>query len=79
MNWPAGRVDVYTELEGDTGYLLREGEATPRALPGFAAQFLAAWRREVSGGIEQRATAPARRYSIRKRLATTRSSRKRSR
>jgi len=36
VRWPSGRVDRHRDLPGDAGYLLREGEATPRPLPGFA-------------------------------------------
>ena len=35
VKWPTGRVDVYKELKADTGYLLREGDLTPKTLPGF--------------------------------------------
>ncbi len=37
VKWPKGRVDVYNDLQADTGYLLREGETTARILPGFPA------------------------------------------
>jgi hypothetical protein len=37
VRWPSGRVDRFYDLEADTGYLLREGEARPRTLPGWRA------------------------------------------
>jgi enediyne biosynthesis protein E4 len=33
--WPSGRVDRHAGLPTDAGYLIREGETTPRPLPGF--------------------------------------------
>ena len=35
VKWPTGRVDVYKDLQADTGYLLREGDLTARNLRGF--------------------------------------------
>jgi enediyne biosynthesis protein E4 len=35
VRWPSGRVDRYRDLPADTGYLLREGEADVKALPGW--------------------------------------------
>ena len=35
VRWPSGQVDHYKDLPADTGYLLVEGESTPRPLPGF--------------------------------------------
>ncbi len=35
ITWPSGRVDRYSGLSADTGYLLQEGENNPRPLPGF--------------------------------------------
>ncbi len=35
VRWPSGRVDRYTNLAGDTGHLLREGNPVPRALAGW--------------------------------------------
>jgi enediyne biosynthesis protein E4 len=36
VRWPSGRVDTYTKLVADTGYLLREGEPNVLPLPGFS-------------------------------------------
>ncbi|WP_169980159.1 FG-GAP-like repeat-containing protein [Tautonia rosea] len=36
IRWPSGRVDQFNALDADTGYLFREGEPAPRALPGFS-------------------------------------------
>jgi enediyne biosynthesis protein E4 len=36
VHWPSGRVDIYTGLVADTGYLLREGEPGVLPLPGFS-------------------------------------------
>jgi hypothetical protein len=36
ITWPSGNVDRHSGLSADTGYLLHEGEAQPRPLPGFA-------------------------------------------
>ncbi len=35
VHWPSGRVDRYRDLPADTGYLLREGDAAVRPLPGW--------------------------------------------
>lgn len=35
VRWPSGIVDTYRDLLADTGYLLCEGDATARPLPGF--------------------------------------------
>ncbi len=35
VHWPSGRVDRHRDLPADTGYLLREGDATVRPLPGW--------------------------------------------
>lgn len=35
VRWPSGAVDTYRSLPVDTGYVLREGNATPQILPGF--------------------------------------------
>ncbi len=35
VRWPSGRVDRYPSLKADAGYLIREGEPSPRPLPGF--------------------------------------------
>ncbi|HZW32004.1 MAG TPA: FG-GAP-like repeat-containing protein [Isosphaeraceae bacterium] len=35
VRWPSGRVDRHAGLAGDAAYLLREGAASPVALPGF--------------------------------------------
>jgi enediyne biosynthesis protein E4 len=37
VRWPSGRVDRFGGLAADAGYLLREGDAAPRPLPGFRA------------------------------------------
>jgi hypothetical protein len=34
VRWPSGRVDRYHDLRADRGYRLREGDPTPRGLPG---------------------------------------------
>ena len=34
VRWPSGRIDRYTGLAADRGYLLREGDPVPRALSG---------------------------------------------
>jgi tetratricopeptide (TPR) repeat protein len=34
VTWPSGRRDSYAGLAADTGYRLREGDPTPRPLPG---------------------------------------------
>jgi hypothetical protein len=36
VRWPSGRVDRYHNLGADRGYLLQEGEASPRPLAGFS-------------------------------------------
>jgi tetratricopeptide (TPR) repeat protein len=36
VTWPSGRRDCYQGLAADAGYRLREGDAAPRPLPGFA-------------------------------------------
>jgi hypothetical protein len=33
--WPSGRLDRFGPLAADAGYLLREGGAEPKLLPGF--------------------------------------------
>jgi hypothetical protein len=35
VRWPSGRADVHRDLARDTGYLIREGDATLRPLVGF--------------------------------------------
>jgi tetratricopeptide (TPR) repeat protein len=35
IRWPSGRVDQLAHLELDRGYRVREGDRTPRLLPGF--------------------------------------------
>jgi enediyne biosynthesis protein E4 len=35
VTWPSGRVDRYRGLEPGRGYRLREGDPSPKALPGF--------------------------------------------
>jgi hypothetical protein len=35
VRWPTGRVDRHGGLPADTGYLLREGDPSPRPLPGW--------------------------------------------
>jgi tetratricopeptide (TPR) repeat protein len=35
IHWPSGRVDRHAGLHADAGYLFREGDSRPRALPGF--------------------------------------------
>jgi tetratricopeptide (TPR) repeat protein len=35
VTWPSGRRDTYEGLAADAGYRLREGDPTPRLLPGF--------------------------------------------
>jgi len=35
VRWPSGRVDQWTDLAADTGYLLREGAGQTSPLPGF--------------------------------------------
>ncbi len=35
VRWPSGRVDQWTDLAADTGYLLREGASEALPLPGF--------------------------------------------
>ena len=37
VRWPSGRMDRWTDLPVDTGYLLREGEPRPLPLAGFPA------------------------------------------
>ena len=37
VRWPSGRLDHFRDLPAGTGYLLREGIAKPRPLPGFPA------------------------------------------
>jgi hypothetical protein len=36
VRWPSGRIDRFRDLAADAGYLLREGDAQPRFLPGWA-------------------------------------------
>ncbi|HZW35243.1 MAG TPA: FG-GAP-like repeat-containing protein [Isosphaeraceae bacterium] len=38
VRWPSGRIDRYRALTADNGYLLREGDAQPRTLPGWGAR-----------------------------------------
>jgi tetratricopeptide (TPR) repeat protein len=40
VRWPSGRVDRYPDLPADAGYLLREGDAEPKPLAGFAREVL---------------------------------------
>ena len=35
VTWPSGRIDRYQDLRADRGYLVREGENSPRPLEGF--------------------------------------------
>jgi hypothetical protein len=35
VRWPSGRLDRWTNLAADTGYVLREGDPSPRPLAGF--------------------------------------------
>jgi tetratricopeptide (TPR) repeat protein len=35
VSWPSGKVDHYGKLAADRGYVLREGDASPRRLEGF--------------------------------------------
>jgi len=35
VRWPSGKVDCHRNLAADRGYLLREGDASPRRLEGF--------------------------------------------
>jgi tetratricopeptide (TPR) repeat protein len=35
VRWPSGRVDRYRNLAADSGYLIREGDSSPRPLPGW--------------------------------------------
>jgi hypothetical protein len=35
VRWPSGRVDRHEGLDADAAYLIREGSASPRPLPGF--------------------------------------------
>ncbi|WP_435008291.1 FG-GAP-like repeat-containing protein [Tundrisphaera lichenicola] len=37
VRWPSGRLDLWKDLAGDTGYRLREGEPIPKPLAGFRA------------------------------------------
>jgi hypothetical protein len=37
VRWPSGRIERYAGLSAGGGYRLREGDAVPRALPGFRA------------------------------------------
>ncbi len=39
VTWPSGRVDRYSGLASDTGYLLREGNQTAGPLPGFTRRY----------------------------------------
>jgi hypothetical protein len=36
VRWPSGKTDRWSSLPAGTGYSLREGDATPRPLAGFA-------------------------------------------
>jgi len=36
VRWPSGRVGMYKNLDANTGYTLREGDPTPKPLPGFS-------------------------------------------
>jgi hypothetical protein len=38
VRWPSGRIDRFRDLAADAGYLLREGDTQPRALPGWGAR-----------------------------------------
>jgi hypothetical protein len=35
VRWPSGRIDRWTNLDADTGYRLREGDAAVKPLAGF--------------------------------------------
>jgi tetratricopeptide (TPR) repeat protein len=35
VKWPSGRVDRFRDLAADRGYLIREGDLAPKALPGW--------------------------------------------
>ncbi len=35
VRWPSGRVDRYTDLTADRGYLIREGQTRPSPLRGW--------------------------------------------
>ncbi|HZW33909.1 MAG TPA: CRTAC1 family protein, partial [Isosphaeraceae bacterium] len=35
VRWPSGRIDRWSDLRGDTGHVLREGDPQPRPLAGF--------------------------------------------
>ena len=45
VRWPSGRLDRWTDLTADTGYLLREGDAADQA----SGWFLATIRRARKG------------------------------
>ena len=36
LHWPSGRMDLHQDLEVNRGYLLREGDAAVKPLPGFS-------------------------------------------
>jgi hypothetical protein len=36
VRWPSGRLDRWTNLAADTGYLLHEGDSAPKPLAGFS-------------------------------------------
>jgi hypothetical protein len=38
IRWPSGRVDRFSDIPADTGYLAREGEVKLRPLAGFSAR-----------------------------------------
>ena len=38
VRWPSGHVDRLADLAADSAYLVREGEAKARPLPGWKAQ-----------------------------------------
>jgi hypothetical protein len=35
VRWPSGKTDLWRALPAGTGYILREGDPTPRPLPEF--------------------------------------------
>ncbi len=44
VRWPSGRLDRWTDLTADTGYLIREGDALIKPLAGFSRRSAAAGR-----------------------------------
>jgi hypothetical protein len=52
VRWPSGRLDRWTDLPADTGYLICEGDPLIKPLPGFLARARHAGQSHVRGAHE---------------------------